>query len=110
MKPVLAIMAGAVLAISSPAFSAQPVANSYDVCLLRTAQGGGYFTSLDNGDSAIALMHSCDPYRSAWINQCVTGNGNYSDCAMKSGMRALLTVVVIEDARAFTHPANGDRQ
>jgi hypothetical protein len=103
----VAVVAGLVL--STPAFPAQPVANSYDVCLLRTAQGGGYFTSLDNGDSAIALMHQCDPYRSAWINQCVTASGNYSDCAMKSGMRALLTVVVTEDARAFSHPANGDR-
>jgi hypothetical protein len=107
MKPVLAI--AAVLAIGSPAFPASITPNAYDSCLLHVAQGGGYFTSLDNGDSAIALMHQCDPYRSAWINQCVTGNGNYSDCAMKSGMRALLTVVVIEDARAFSHPANGER-
>jgi hypothetical protein len=108
MRTRLAIVTVAGLAISSPAFATQPVANSYDACLLRIAHAGGYYTSLDNGDSAIALMHQCDVPRAEWIVRCVAGDpSRYSDCFVKSGMRALLTVVVIEDVRAFGHPATG---
>jgi hypothetical protein len=105
MKPALAIMAAAGLVFSVPAFSAQPVANAYDACLLHAAHAGGYYTSLDNGDSAILLMHQCDVDRAEWIVRCVAGDRDrYTDCFLKSGMRALLAVVAIEDLRAFGRP------
>jgi hypothetical protein len=105
----LAIAAG--LVFSVPAFPAQPVANSYDVCLLRIAHGGGYYTSLDDGTSALALMHQCDIDRADWVVRCVAGDPDkYTDCLLKSSMRALLAVVAIEDLRAFGRPPEtGDR-
>ena len=108
MKPVLAIAAAAGLAISSTAFATQPIANSYDACLLRIAHSGGYYTSLDDGTSALALMHACDADRADWVVRCVAGDPDrYTDCFLKSGMRALLAVVAIEDLRAFGRPATG---
>jgi hypothetical protein len=104
----LAIATTAGLAFSVPAFSAQTRTSAYDVCLLRAAHAGGYYTSLDNGDSAIVLMHACDADRADWVVRCVAGNPDrYSDCYLKSGMRALLAVVAIEDARAFGRPETG---
>jgi hypothetical protein len=60
MKPALAIVAAAGLVLSTPAFSAQTRTSAYDVCLLHAAHAGGYYTSLDDGTSALSLMHACD--------------------------------------------------
>jgi hypothetical protein len=111
MKPVLAIVAAAGLVFSAPAYPAQTRTSSYDVCLLRTAHGGGYYTSLDDGTSALALMHQCDIDRADWVVRCVAGDPDkYTDCLLKSSMRALLAVVAIEDLRAFGRPPEtGDR-
>ena len=110
MKPALAIVAAAGLVLSAPAFSAQTRTSAYDTCLLHAAHSGGYYTSLDNGDSAISLMHQCDIDRADWVIRCVAGDPDrYSDYYLKSGMRARLAVVAIEDARAFGHPETGER-
>ena len=103
-----AIAAGIVFSV--PAFSAQPVAVApYDSCLLHVAQSGAYYSSLDGGKSALQLMYACDAYRHAWLNQCASDGTTYGDCQMLGAMRALLTIVALEDIRAFSHPANGER-
>jgi hypothetical protein len=38
-----------------------------------------------------------------WINECVAHDGNFYDCTLKSAVRAMLTIVLAEDARAGGH-------
>ena len=62
-----------------------------------------YYSSTDNGDFAIALLHFCDNERFQWINECTAHNSNFYDCTLKSAALAMLTITLAEDARAGGH-------
>jgi hypothetical protein len=95
---VALILAGlAVFAV--PAFPATIKPSAYDACLMRAALQSPYYTSTDQGESAVALAHFCDPSRFDWITNCVAHDSNFYDCTLKSAMRAMLTIVLAEDAR-----------
>ena len=50
-------------------------------------------------------MHFCDPGRFGWVNECVTRDPDFYNSSMKSAsaMRAMLTIVLAEDARTGAH-------
>src|ERR1700729_2859173 len=95
---VIAILADAVVFISRPARPAQLVARGYNACLLTAAQNGKY-TTTDDGTSALLLMHTCDTDRREWLNACMAHGDSNIDCVLKSALRALLTIVILEDLR-----------
>ena len=99
----IAVWIAVLVVMSVPAFPATIKPSAYDTCLMRAALQSPYYSSTDQGDSAIALMHFCDPSRFDWINECTTRNSNFYDCSMKSAMRAMLTIVLAEDARTGGH-------
>jgi hypothetical protein len=96
----LAVILGGFALFSRPAFPATTIKPSaYDTCLMRAALRSPYYSSTDGGDSAVALIHFCDNERFDWINQCVAHDGNFYDCTLKSAVRAMLSIVLAEDAR-----------
>jgi hypothetical protein len=71
---VLAAIAAAVwiavlVVLSVPAFPATIKPSPYDACLMRAALQSPSYTSTDQGESAVALAHFCDPSRFDWITE-----------------------------------------
>ena len=97
---VIAILADAIVFVSRPAWPAQLVAHGYNACLLTAARNGTY-TTTDDGTSALLLMHTCDTDRREWLNACMAHGDSNIDCVLKSALRALLTIVILEDLRTF---------
>jgi hypothetical protein len=95
---IVAILADAIVFLSRPAWTAQLATRGYNACLLSAAQNGTY-TTTDDGTSALLLMHTCDTDRREWLNACMAHGDSNIDCVLKSALRALLTIVILEDLR-----------